>query len=161
MQVYNMEIAGLIDRIHRFMKEVHYSGSANVAAVSQADFVRYKSYLSALEQYLDHIVAQPILDLPKFNPTAIELDDTPALPMVENEAVKDIIRMYAAAVVELSNSQSARYSNGMIPQDVQRLRDIITNQRAFLDSYVSNVQPLDLVETVPSRDLNGPGAKGV
>lgn len=161
MQVYNFEIAGLIRRIVRFMKELHYSQSANVAAVSAADQNRFKTFLTAIEQNLDFVIGQEPLDLPKGSPELRELTEMPTLPMVENEAIQDMIEMYKSAVKELSQSQSARYSNGMIPQDAERLRSVIAKQRAFLDGYVANIQPLDLVETVPSRPMNGPGAQGV
>jgi hypothetical protein len=161
MIVNNMDVAGIIRRLRRFRVETIKSASSGLAAVSEADFTRAKSYLNATKTYLDWIVSQPQLDLPETAPKVIDMGDPEALAMPENESLVDISALYEALEVEIANSQSARMATGVISHDEIRIRAIIAKMELFLDNYVSQVQPLDLPESAPLRPQTGPGRSGV
>lgn len=161
MLVYNMDVAGLVRRIRRFRFETCKAVSSNLAAVSGSDFERAKSYLAAVTSYIDWIVSQPYLDLPEFAPKAMELGEPEKLPAAENESIVDLMVMYDALEVEIANSQSARQATGLISHDEKRIRNVIAKMNAFLDTYVSQVLPLDLPESSPYLPMTGEGRKGV
>ena len=161
MKVHNMEIAGLVRRMRRFRFETVKAGSSGLPSVSDADFTRAKSYLTAITQYLDWIVAQPQLDLPKWAPHKIDLGVAEELPLPENEGLLDLMTLYDAMEVELGNSASARQATGIVSHDEKRCRDIVAKMNTFLDNYILKIQPLDLVESSPLRPQTGPGRTGV
>lgn len=161
MKVLNMDIAGVVRRLRRFRYEANKSVSAGLANTTAADMLRSKSYLIAVETYLNWVVAQPQLDLPEWSPKEIDLGDPEKIDMAENEAILDLVTMYDAFEVELTNSQSARMSTGVISHDEKRVRNLLLKMNQFLDNYVAVIQPLDLPEASPLRAMTGPGRVGV
>jgi len=161
MEVYNMDVAGLVRRMRRFRYETVKATSSALPNTSEADFNRAKSYLNALSQYVDWIVGQPQLDLPEWAPHKIDLGVAAELAIPENEALMDLMTIYDAMEVEIGNSASARQATGLTPHDEKRCRDMVTKMEAFLDNYVAKIQPLDLPESTPLHDQTGPGRGGV
>ena len=161
MKTNNMDIAGVIRRSRRFRFETVKAVSSSLANVSASDFNRAKSYLNALTVYLDHVVAQPQLDLPEWAPHDINLGEPEVISMPENEALVDLLMMYDAMEVEIGHSQSSRQATGIVSHDELRIRNIIAKMENFLDGYISNVLPLDLPESSPLRENTGAGRKGV
>lgn len=159
--VYNSDVAGLHRRINRFIVEMAKSASNQSSLMSEFDQNRLSSYLSAIRSYVGWIVAQPQLDLPETSPKEYALDADPEVPVVENEAIVDILRMLEVAREEMVNGQSARMPCGLIKFDVARLDAIISKLESFLQNYVSVVTPLDLPESSPSRPIQSKGATGV
>lgn len=161
MIVNNLDVAGLVRRLRRFQMEIIKSASSSLAAVSVSDFTRAKSYLAALDTYINWVVAQPALDLPETAPKEIDLGEQEKFEQVDNEALLDLINLYEAAEVEIANSQSARMATGLINHDEKRIRAIIAKMNAFLDGYVKSILPLDLPESSPSQANSGHGKRGV
>ena len=161
MAIYNQDIRGLASRINRFITELVSCTSANLANVNEFDAGRLESYIKAIRTYHDWVMAQPALDLPETQPRLHTLDPDPAVPTLENEAIRDAIVMMQAARDELVNSQSARMPVGLLPFDSRRMTSIVNKVEAFLISYVREVQPLDLPESSPTRDMGPAGKTGV
>jgi hypothetical protein len=99
--------------------------------------------------------------LPETSPRAYTLEADPVVPLVENEALVDIIRMMELARDETTNGQSARMAAGLIKFDVSRIAAVIDKIDAFLSTYVAIVTPLDLPESSPARPVTSPGRTGV
>ena len=159
--VYNHDVAGLHRRMNRFIGEMAACASTNLSQMSEYDQERLTTYLNAIRTYTNWVVAQPQLDLPETSPRVYALEPDAVIPLVENEAIVDIIRMMELARDETVNGQSARMSSGLIRFDVLRLGAVINKVEAFLTTYVSIVTPLDLPESSPSRPVTAPGKTGV
>jgi hypothetical protein len=161
MELYNHDVYGLIRRARRFRYETVKAASSNLASVSTADFGRAKSFLNALNVYLDWIENQPQLDLPESAPNKIEMDDTESLPMPENEAMVDLMNLYNIFEIEAAHCQSSRQGSGVISHDMNRFRAVIDKMDKYLDSYVATILPLDVPESSPKRAMTGSGRTGV
>lgn len=153
MDIHNHDVVGFVNRLDRFMVELHKSASGGVSELSAADRARLDSYLSALEQYRDWVVAAPELDLPESHPQTYTVsDDAPvSVAELENEHVKDTMIMLGLARLELIKSQSALKGSGMIGFDQNRLTGIIDKIKLFLTNYVDSATPLDLPESSPKE----------
>jgi hypothetical protein len=159
--VYNHDVAGLHARMNRFLKEMALSQSNASSQMIDYDQTRLKSYIGAARTYMDWIVAQPLLDLPETHPTVYPLDVDPVLPEIENEAVRDILRMMILAREELVNGQSARMASGLIKYDEARVRAVIDKVDSFLTTYIQVVTPLDFPESSPQDPIAPAGRIGV
>lgn len=161
MIVNNMQVAGLIRRLRRFRYETVKAASSGVAHVNEHDLRRAKSYLNAVEAYLNWIVSQPQLDLPESTPNPIDLGDPEVLPFPENESLTDLMVMYELLEKEIGNSQSARLGDSVISHDEKRVRDLVSKMRAFLETFVETILPMDLPESSPLKEGTGVGRTGI
>ena len=161
MKVFNHDIAGLYNRMNRFMEEIYKSVSSSGSQMNSFDQLRLEKYLAAITSYMAWITSQPQLDLPETHPREIVLKAGPVINDVENESVNDVLRMICIARDELVNSQSARVPAGLIKFDAERLTAVITKCEAFLTNYIKLVDPLDLPESSPAVGMSGSGKVGV
>jgi len=159
--VYNQDIRGLASRINRFIVEMMSAASANLAAVNEFDQGRLQLYINAIRTYQTWVLSQPQMDLPETSPRQYPLDPDPAIPTVENEAIRDVIVMLELARDELINAQSARHPTGLLPFDSTRVSRVIDKVETFLTTYIAVVQPLDLPESSPSQAMGPAGKSGV
>ena len=159
--VYNHDVAGLHRRMNRFIGEMAACASTNLSQMSEYDQTRLRTYLEAVRTYVNWVIGQPQLDLPETSPRQYMLEANPVVPLVENEAIIDIIRMMELARDEVTDGQSARMSSGLISFDVSRVGAVVNKIEAFLDTYVSVITPLDLPESSPARAVTAPGRTGV
>ena len=159
---YNTDIYGLYRRINRAIEEVVKSVSSSVSQTSAFDVTRAKSYISAVRAYTDWVVAQPVLDLPETAPQAMPLAPaSPTIPFIENESLFDLATLLSLARDELVGSQSARMPANLIKFDESRLRAVLAKADAFINDYITVVDPLDLPESSPMAAVSGPGRTGV
>jgi hypothetical protein len=158
---YNTDIFGLVRRINRFIEEVVKCQSAGVSKTSSFDIGRMKSYIVAMRAYLAWTINQPELDLPETGPRSVALPSNPVIPMIENESLFDIATLFELARDELANSQSGRMSSNLIGFDAARFTSILDKADKFIDEYIISIDPLDLPETSPSKELPVPGMRGV
>lgn len=154
---HNHDVAGLHQRINRFIEEMYKSASSNVSEFINFDTVRLKSYLYAIVKYHEWIKAQPQLDLPETTPRVYLLKPNPIIEDLENESVKDVIRMLELTRDEIVASQSSRRPSGMIKFDSVRLEAIIEKIEAFISDYVEQATPIDLPESSPQTAITGHG----
>ena len=160
MNTLNIDIVSVAHRLNRFIVEIQKSASANVAKVEDFDLTRYKSYLSALRYLITHVTNDPRLDLPETNPTPYSVRDTPGLLDVENESVQHLCLLLKTAKDELMMSASSRQSTGINQFDKARFLAVVDKAELYLSEYVSNALPIDLPESSPRADLQGPGLTG-
>ncbi len=149
-EVYNDDIAGINNRINKYIIEVQESASANVTAVNAYDFKRMTDYLAAMTSYLNWIEDQPQLDLPKTHPKLLLLDPPPEIQKIENLFLIDCRRLWERARDETNLSQSARNATGMLEFDLTRLRKIIEKHEKYMTDHVAKVSPIDFPESSPS-----------
>lgn len=159
--VYNSDIQGLHNRINRFIIEAMKSVSHASSLINEFDMQRIKQYLSALRYYHGYIMAQPRIDAPETTPKEYLLQDNPTVPPIENEMLKDIIRMFERMRDEMVSSQSARQAAGLIEFDSARLISYVSHTENYIAEYVLNAQPIDLPESSPMTAVSGPGQTGV
>lgn len=160
-EVMNSDIKALHSRVNRFIEEMRDSVSSRSSLVNDFDKARLTSYLSALRFYHDYVMTQAPLDLPETHPRLYKLRENPAVPVLENEMMNDIIEKFQLLRDELVNSQSARNSSGLISFDSIRFLSVVSNIETFLSTYVSQATPLDLPESSPRTKDSGPGRLGI
>ena len=158
---YNTDVYGLVRRINRFIEEVVKSQSSGVSKTSQFDVSRMRSYIAAMRAYLAWVVGQPELDLPETGPRSVTLPASPVIPLIENESLYDVAILFELARDELANSQSSRLSSNLIGFDASRFTSILDKATKFIDDYVTLIDPLDLPETSPSKEMPVQGKVGV
>lgn len=161
MTTYNTDVYGLVRRINRFIEEVIKSQSSGVSKTSVFDVSRMRSYIMAMRAYLAWVTSQPELDLPETGPRPTNLPPSPVIPLIENESLYDVAVLFELARDELANSQSSRMSSNLIGFDAARFTAILDKSEKFIDEYVTAVDPLDLPETSPSKEVTGKGIQGV
>lgn len=154
MQVSNLHIAGLMNRIVLFRHEIDNSVSKKVHSYREPDIVRLKSYLGALKTYHDHVMSQDPLDLPHWHDRLIEAKDLPAPIETENPSLLDVIFLLEAMYIELSKSQSNDLATGLVIFDSERFVKQFNNLVAFVDNYVLASTPLDMPENAASEKNN-------
>lgn len=161
--IFNHDVVWLYDLLRRFHTEMARSQSAPVSGMIEPDQVRLQSYLNTVRAAISWIQASPMLDLPETHPRPYTLEAYPAEINVENESINVILRLIRATAVELTNSQSARYSSRLQPFDEARLTGVLDKLDAFLNTFIKNASavPLDLPESSPEEPLGGDGSMGV
>ena len=161
-EVNNMSVRGFHSRINRFIYEMLYSNSSNGSMVDKFSKERLLSYLTALKNYHDFIMAEEPLDLPESFPKKYSLRPDVEIREVENEMVNDIVERFVLMRDEIIRSQSSRYSSGLHPKDSGRLLAAVANIDSYIKNYVdANVIPLDLPKSSPRTESIGKGRTGV
>lgn len=160
--VFNHDVLWLYDLLRRFHQEMGRSQSAPVSGMIEADQTRLESYLGSVRQAVAWIQDTPLLDLPETHPRPYALHKFPDELNVENESINVILRLIRASAVELTNSQSARYSSRLQPFDQSRLVSIVDKIEAFLNNFIrAEAVPLDLPESSPEEVIGPDGFIGV
>lgn len=158
---YNHDVAGVHQRLNRFIEEMLKSASSSLSEFSEFDVVRLKTYLNAIRTYHKWVTAQPQLDLPETTPRKYDLKTNPVIPDLENESVKDVIRMLELGRDELVASQSSRKPSGMVTFDSARLEALIDKVDNFIADYIEVATPLDLPESSPQTAITGHGKNSI
>lgn len=161
MIVNNTDIAGLVRRIRRIKYEVNKCQSASLMYTTDADLNRFQSYIDGMVSYFNWMTSQPMQDLPESHPKDIDLGDGEVLPMPENEGLVDMLSQLDNLEAEMGYCQSARMHSSMMSHDENRFRDIVQKVQDFMSEYLSVVQPLDMPESTPLREMTGAGRKSV
>jgi hypothetical protein len=142
------------------MEETAKSQSSNVLGLHPADVVRFTAYIKDLNGLVDHIQANPILDLPETTPKEYDVGVIPEATRVENEALVDMQVLINLAWGELCNSQSIRYGCRLLTFDEARLRSILGKMTSLL-TYAAAQYPLDMPESTPRAEMSGAGRTGL
>lgn len=146
---YNMDVLMLVRMLNRFIEEVSRSQSAGTTQATSADVARLSSYTAAINTYLQHTIAQPVLDLPETHPRTIELPSLSGIPEMENDALFMAATLLETARDELIKSASTRLSSNLVVFDVTRLSAIISKCDALVSGYILTATPIDLPESSP------------
>ena len=158
----NLDIVGLVNRLRRFKKEWAKSVSANGAMVNNHDALRLRSYLAALNSYIDFFQAQPVPDVPEYHgDRSYDLGEAELFGSVENESVNDMMELWNILEIELMNCQSSRTSFGLLDHDEKRSRAMLGRMQRLLTEYMEQALPLDLPESSPMRDSVSDGQLGI
>ena len=163
LETYNHDVSGIVHRVKRFQFELFKSVSSGGAFVNEFDQARWAKYLDAVDVYLNHVIAQPQIDLPESHPRKIPIDLMPdeVITTVENESIRDVIYYLQLMMIECCDSQSSRMGAGLLPFDESRVRALNEKACRLLNDYVAAVQPLDLPESSPTRVMSGSGQGGI
>lgn len=151
MQVSNMHIAGMLNRLVIFRNELDKSASKGVHSMRTPDVNRLETYLNALNTYKTHVMAQDPLDLPHWHDRLITVADMPEPIETENPSLLDIIYLLEAMYTELAKSQSNDLPSGLVPFDSSRFDAQYTNLIAFINDYVRVATPLDMPEAAAAE----------
>jgi hypothetical protein len=161
MTTKNIHVPELYHMIVRFLVEMQLSQSANTSINNDFDLARYKTYFNALRVKIGVMKHPSFLDLPETDPFTFELRPLPAIKDVENEVVAQLSLFMRAMALELTRSQTARNSSGIVSFDRTRQLALVSECETYLTDYAMKVQPLDLPETSPRAPLQGPGLDGL
>ena len=160
--VLNQDVAGLTERVDEVIYEISRSQSSNLTDMRPFDRTRVTEYNAMLNRYAAWITDAPDIDLPETHPRdyPIKYISEGVDADVENKAMRDLIRMYRAIIIELTSSQSARAANGLTVHDKRRFDLVMEKIGKFLNDYVDNTQPLDMPESAPSSEAVASGFTG-
>lgn len=158
----NHDIAGLVERVDEVIFELLKSQSSNLTDMKTFDRTRIGQYNQMLNRYASWIVAAPDVDVPETHPRAypIKYISEGQSIEVENKAIRDLVRLYQAVIIELCNSQSARAANSLTTHDKRRFDLLMQKVENFLADYVDETQPIDMPESAPSSESVTAGLKG-
>jgi hypothetical protein len=157
---YNIDVHSIVRRYNRILAEVNKAQSSGVSFTNPFDVARLTSYVSAMREFQKFIVSQPLLDCPETGPIEMDLPVSPALPMMENESMQDVVNLVEIARDEIANSQSSRQPTNLLTFDYARQTAFLAKLDTLL-SYVAVSEPLDLPESSPQVAMTGPGKLGV
>ena len=159
--VFNHDILWVYDLLRRFHTEMARSQSAPVSGMIDADQKRLESYLGTIRTAVLWIQDTPLLDMPETHPRPYPLSAFPSEVNVENESINVILRLIRASAVELTNSQSSRFSSRLQPFDHDRLIAVVDKIDAFLNNYIrTQAVPLDMPESSPEEPIGPDGSMG-
>lgn len=161
--VFNHDVVWLFDQVSRFHFELSKSQSSPVSGMIAPDQQRLASYLKNLKEAVTWVQASPVLDMPETHPRPYKLEPFPPETNVENESINVILRLLRASAVELTNSQSARYSSRLQPFDEARFMALVNKIETFLVNFIqgSGSVPLDIPESSPEEAMTTDGTMGV
>ncbi len=125
------------------------------------DQARLTQYIAGVRSYLSWVNGAPSLDLPETCKRTYALEVPPSVPFLENDAIRDMVRMVELARDELVSGQSARLPSGLISFDSIRFSAVIDKLEAFLKNYVQSTLPLDLPASSPVAPVAAAGNTGV
>lgn len=157
---YNIDVHSIVRRYNRILEEIMKSQSSGVSFTNPFDVNRIASYVNAMKNFQNFVVAQPLLDCPETGPTEIPLPTNPTVQTLENESMMDVVNLIEIARDEIANSQSARMPTNLLVFDKER-QDSYLLKIEHMMTYVATSEPLDLPESSPMQDVTGPGRLGV
>lgn len=146
MEVSNMHVAGLLNRIVIFRNELDKSVSQSMHSMRTPDTDRIETYINVLKGYKDHVMSQDPLDLPHWHDRKINVPDLPAPIDTENPALLDMIYLLEVMYVELAKSQSNDLPSGLVVFDSDRFDKQYTNLIAFINDFIRSSTPVDMPE---------------
>jgi hypothetical protein len=146
---YNMDVLVIVRLLNRFIEEVSRSQSAGTTQATSADVTRLLSYTAATRTFVNHVINQPVLDLPETHPRTIDLPSLSEIPDMENDAFFAAAMLLETARDELIKSASTRLSSNLVPFDTTRLTAIIDKCDALVTQYIQVSTPIDLPESSP------------
>lgn len=157
----NHDLVALHARVVRMAYELNKSQSAGRSGFNPFDIDRMAQYTKEFKSKINWMQSQPLLDLPESHPKYWELELFPALPVVENDDINDIIRMLELLAVELLNSASSRDSSKLGEFDHKRCMAMVQKIENYMADHVAQATPIDLPESSPRDMLSGPGKTGI
>jgi hypothetical protein len=155
--VANMDVAGLAEKFVIFAKELRLSQSTGQIELNIHDQKRARVYLEYIVEYMKWM-CQPTdpLDLPKAHPSTFVVRDfltETEIADIENPIVKDIVRRFNAAYIELVLGQSKDRASGLTDYDEERINALITNCLGIIEFGVTGLDvpenPGDAGPTLP------------
>lgn len=150
MKTSNLDVNLLGKEVLLFRNEVFKSASSEVFNVDIHDMTRLESYLARLERDLQHVVAMPKLDLPKWHKQEIEMPEIQTDYQVDNASVEYVLRILDAGYFELVSSQSSSLSNGLEIADAKRVEMLISRLKAWIVA-LKDTQEVDVPEHANSN----------
>ena len=162
LETRNLNIQTICNKIARFAEEMYKSQSGAVSGFSEADRLRFESYINALVAYKVFAETQPILDTPVSHSYEykVTVKPFPEFEMVDNDAINEIVQMFRMFWLEMLESQSSNRTNGLIDADWKRYDTFIQRFNNLLANYIAPTTYLDSPETIPSLAVP-PASPGV
>jgi len=167
----NTNMVGLVERIDESLVEMLLAQSASVNEFRKADQTRVNTYFTSWETLVNFMAEDPELDSPQTSPQKIPVvfwsnrdnitdedgEEQPIVQDPENKALRDLTRDMRTLMGEMALSNSRRLPNGISPHDKARFDMHLKKMRAYMETYVGKVTPLDLPETSPAHPESGHG----
>ena len=145
----NLDAAGYVDRINRFVFETLESNSAGTTDINKFDLARTKTYLTRLRAYVE-AVKDAEVDYPKTQPKTYNLDPFTQMEDVQNEITKDFARRWINMRDEMAySSQTSDRGSGFNPFDAERALSYISEFETYISNFVEAATPIDYPESHP------------
>ena len=145
-EVRNMDICGLVERIDRVIYETMTSESSALNELNEFDVQRQINYSASLRAYASTMNSASVMDLPHSYPHMYKIHyatEEVDVEDIKNKGLRDIIRFYLNAMVQLSRSESADKSNAFHPADYTRFLLIMDRIDQYISSYLQSTLPVD------------------
>jgi hypothetical protein len=157
----NSDIAQLVRRIDRVIKEMQHAQSANVTMTLAADTERIEKYKADLNTQVDTVYGMGIPDVPETMPEQIQLRPVPEDVEVTNDDFSAVIDQFYVLRGEMVNSQSSRLGGGLLPPDHKRAKAILSRIDTMFSTFIPAVDPGDFPESTPDVSMVGHGMRGI
>ena len=145
---YNTDIVTLTNDLNRYIAEAYMAESASVHFVNEFDLTRFQSYLDKLVRTQQWIVSTPQVDNPSVYPRFHKIPVWEAVPEIESDVIRTMIRGLETMRDELIMCQSSRISSGILLKDNERLTANLARNQALL-SLATTPDGTDYTATTP------------
>lgn len=160
MQIYNLDIVSIMNRISQICDELQGQEAANGAETNEDDFARNASYLTLLRSIHDKYQAMKRVDLVETNAQLIDVRPLPAPIDLANDFSNDLNRLLRRAYAELGSSASARLTCKLNKFDSDRFLRILDRGEAIME-VIAEQQPIDYPHSSPRVPVVPEGRTGV
>ena len=157
----NTDIAQLVRRIDRIIKEMQHGQSANVTMTLAADKERIEKYVKDLNTQVDTVNGMGIPDVPETMPEVIQMRAAPEDIEVTNDDYAAVIDQFFVLRGEMISSQSSRLGGGLLPPDYKRAKALLARIDTLFNQFIPAVDPGDYPESTPDVALVGHGLRGI
>jgi hypothetical protein len=157
----NADIAQVVRRLDRVIKEMQHGQSANVTMTIDADRIRIEKYIQDLGRQIDTINEMGIPDVPETMPEQITMREAPVDVEVTNDDYAGVIDQFYVMRGELIGSQSSRLGGGLLSPDYKRAKALLARVTTLFSNFIPAVDPGDFPESTPDVATVGPGLRGI
>jgi hypothetical protein len=148
-----MDVLDLINRIDSYMLEIARCASSTRHETSIHDRKRLFAEVAQFKNRFELYRGDPELDLPKYHPRPLPVPTPPAIVMVENSDLQQLLNVWSALRVELAWSDSHERASGFKVADATRVATVIEKLEKTCAAIEADPE-IDL----PDVNLQGPPA---
>lgn len=157
----NLRHRTLVSKMCQYLKEAVGAGSGNEPQIDKHDFGRMKEYIADCEEIIKSLPiagavlakaddTRPEVDTPLTRDDWWQCDPPINVPKMENAFWEEACLRWRKAIREVSNAQSALYSNHWHPSDKPRWLQYLTAARHDMEVVIGKIEPIDQPLTRPS-----------
>jgi len=158
----NLRHRTLITKACQYLKEVVYAGTSNEPMVVRADYSRALDYIADLRSVIGSqtvagavlaapAVGRPEVDNPLTRDDWWDVQSPIDVPEMENVFWEEFCIRVRKAIREMTDSQSALFSNNWHPSDPVRWENYFKAWEYDMSVLIGQIEPMDQPLTTPSE----------